>query len=232
MEIKKSPKADLENKKLLFIEIGLIVALAAVYFAFEWTTKENTIEELEVTTFTAEEEELVDITRPDEVPPPPAPKEPILSDDLTIVDDDIKIDDNLVIDSEDNDIAVDISDYKPGGDQEEEEVVEEEIPFAIVEEKPLFNGKDPKTEFQKWIYKNIEYPDIAAQNGIQGRVQMSFLVDTDGSVKDIKVLRGVDSSLDKEAIRVISKSPKWTPGKQRNKPVKVRYIFPVTFQLM
>ena len=113
---------------------------------------------------------------------------------------------------------------------EEEVEVDEEIPFAIVEDKPMFQGKDAN-EFTKWVYNNIEYPEIAKENGIQGRVTVQFTIDKDGSVKDVKVLRGVDSSLDKEAVRVIQKSPKWSPGKQRKKPVKVKYTFPIIFQL-
>jgi protein TonB len=113
---------------------------------------------------------------------------------------------------------------------EEEDIVEEDIPFAVVEEKPKFMGGD-ENEFTRWVFQNLSYPDIAKENRIQGRVMVSFRVTADGNVTEVKVLRGVDSSLDKEAVRIISMSPRWSPGRQRNKPVPVRYIFPVTFKL-
>ena len=106
----------------------------------------------------------------------------------------------------------------------------EDIPFAIVEEKPKFMGGD-EIEFTRWVFQHISYPDIAKENRIQGRVMVSFKVTAEGKVTDVKVLRGVDPSLDKEAVRVISMSPQWTPGRQRNKNVPVRFTFPVTFKL-
>ncbi len=112
----------------------------------------------------------------------------------------------------------------------EESVEEEAIPFALVEQKPMFQGGDANA-FSKWVNQHLAYPDIAKENGIQGRVTLQFTVNTDGSVSGVKVLRGVDPSLDKEAVRVVSSSPKWTPGKQRDRPVKVTYTFPVIFQL-
>ena len=144
-------------------------------------------------------------------------------------DDDIQVNDDLFIDMEDNaNLGVEIMDYHAAV---EEEVVEEEaIPFALVEEKPKFQGGDANT-FSAWVNKNLQYPEIAKENGVQGRVTLQFTVNTDGSVSDVKVLRGVDSSLDKEAVRIVSMSPKWEPGKQRERPVKVVYNFPVVFQL-
>jgi protein TonB len=125
-------------------------------------------------------------------------------------------------------LGVEIMDYIET--VEEEEVEEEAIPFALVENKPTFQGGDANT-FSKWVNSRLEYPEIAKENGIQGRVTLQFTVNTDGSVSDVKVLRGVDSSLDKEAVRVVSSSPKWKPGMQRDKPVRVTYTFPVIFQL-
>ena len=114
--------------------------------------------------------------------------------------------------------------------KEEIKDTEEWIPFAIVEDKPLFLGGDAN-KFTEWVYNNLEYPEIAKKNGIQGRVTVSFSIDEDGCVKDVRVLRGVDSSLDNEVVRVVQNSPRWSPGKQRNKPVKVRYTFPINFKL-
>jgi len=112
----------------------------------------------------------------------------------------------------------------------DDEEFEEEIPLAIVEEKPKFRGGEA-IEFAKWVYDNLVYPEIAKENAIQGRVMLQFTIEKDGRVSKVTVLRGVDSSLDKEAVRVVSSSPKWTPGRQRNKPVRVRYTIPIIFQL-
>ena len=230
MEIKKSPKANLENKKFMFMEIGLIAALLIVLGAFEWSTTESSVSILEEEVAVVIEEEQVPITQEEQLPPPEVPKEPVMSDVIDIVDDDIKVEDNFLISTEDDkSLGVEIKDYVV--EQQEEEVVEdEEIPFAIVEQKPTFQGKDPN-HFTKWVFSKIVYPEIAKENGVQGRVTLQFTIDTDGSIRNVKVLRGVDSSLDKEAVRVVSSSPKWQPGMQRSKPVKVKYTFPVVFQL-
>lgn len=228
MEIKKSPKANLENKRLLFTEIGLVIALLAVWGAFEYTSKDTKVETLVDNTQVVEVEDMVPITQ--ETPPPPesAPKIPVLSDQIDIVDDEIKIDDNFLSLEDNANMGVEIMDYV---EEVQEEVVEEEaIPFQLVEEKPKFNGGDAN-EFSKWVNSKLVYPEIAKENGVQGRVTLQFTVNPDGSVSNVKVLRGVDSSLDKEAVRVVSSSPKWTPGKQRDRPVKVTYTFPVIFQL-
>ena len=230
MEVKKSEKANLENKKLLFLEIGLIISLGIVWYAFEWTTKEKqTVEALQETTQIVETEEMVPITQETPPPPPSAPSIPVLSDQIDIVDDEIQVDDDLFLNLEDQaDMGVEIMDYV---DTVEEEVVEEEaIPFMLVEEKPSFMGGDANA-FSKWVNERLVYPEIAKENGVQGRVTLQFTVNTDGTVSNVKVLRGVDPSLDKEAVRVVSMSPKWTPGKQRDRAVKVTYTFPVIFQL-
>ena len=229
MEVKKSEKANLENKKLLFLELGLIISLAVVYFAFEWTTAEKQVAVLEETTQVVEVEDMVPITQETPPPPPSAPSIPVLSDQIDIVDDEIQVDDDLFMNLEDDaSMGVEIMDYV---ENVEEEVVEEEaIPFQLVEEKPSFMGGDANA-YSKWVNERLVYPEIAKENGVQGRVTLQFTVDTDGTVKNVKVLRGVDPSLDKEAVRVVSMSPKWSPGKQRDRAVKVTYTFPVIFQL-
>ena len=229
MEVKKSEKANLENKKLLFLELGLIISLAVVYFAFEWTTAEKQVAVLEETTQVVEVEDMVPITQETPPPPPSAPSIPVLSDQIDIVDDEIQVDDDLFMNLEDDaSMGVEIVDYV---ENVEEDVVEEEaIPFQLVEEKPSFMGGDANA-FSKWVNERLVYPEIAKENGVQGRVTLQFTVDTDGTVKNVKVLRGVDPSLDKEAVRVVSMSPKWSPGKQRDRAVKVTYTFPVIFQL-
>lgn len=231
MEIKKSPKANLENKKLLFKEIGLVIALGLTLLAFNWSTSEKAVSTLEADQQVEVEEEIVPITN-DTPPPPPETNvaEPVMSDIIDIVDDDIKVDTKIIINEDDKNQGVEIKEYVQAAEIAEEVVEDDVIPFAIVEDKPMFQGKDAN-EFTKWVYNNIVYPEIAKENGVQGRVTLQFEIGKDGTVTNVKVLRGVDSSLDKEAVRVVSNSPKWTPGKQRGKAVKVKYNFPVTFQL-
>ena len=228
MEIKKSEKANLENKKLLFVEIGLIISLLIVYIALEWTSKETQTAVLEDNTEILIEEEIISTNMETPPPPPAAPKIPVLSDQIDIVDDEIELEDDMFMNLEDDSsLGVEIMDYV----EVEEEVVEEEaIPFQLVEEKPSFQGGDAN-QFSKWVNSRLVYPDIAKENGVQGRVTLQFTVEKDGSVTKVRVLRGVDPSLDKEAVRVVSMSPKWKPGKQRDRAVPVTYTFPVIFQL-
>ena len=228
MEIKKSEKANLENKKLLFVEIGLVISLLITFLAFEYKQKETTVSTLEDETQVEIEEEIIPITQETPPPPPAEVKIPVLSDQIDIVDDEIEVNDDLFMNLEDDaNMGVEIMEYV----EVEEEVVEEEaIPFQLVEEKPSFQGGDANT-FSKWVNGRLEYPEIAKENGVQGRVTLQFTVEKDGTVTKVKVLRGVDPSLDKEAVRVVSQSPKWKPGKQRDRAVPVTYTFPVIFQL-
>ncbi|MFA7034595.1 MAG: energy transducer TonB [Bacteroidales bacterium] len=229
MEIKKTPKADLQNKRALFTEIGLVIVLAVIFLAFEWSSKDKVESDILNQKTVAVEEEIIPITNEQPQMPQEMPDIPALSDVIDIVDDDIKVSDDMFLDLEDNkNLGVAIMDYVA---EVEEEVVEEEaIPFALVEEKPTFMGGDANT-FTKWVNGKLVYPEIAKENGVQGRVTLQFTVNADGSVSNVIVLRGVDSSLDKEAVRIVSSSPKWKPGKQRERPVKVTYTFPVIFQL-
>ena len=196
--------------------------------AFEWKSGNIKKAELSANDVIAAEEEIIPITEEENVVRPKMPTIPILSDAIDIVDDDIKVDEEMFSFEDSEDLGVDMNDY--GYEVGEESVEEEAIPFALVEQKPMFQGGDANA-FSKWVNQHLAYPDIAKENGIQGRVTLQFTVNTDGSVSGVKVLRGVDPSLDKEAVRVVSSSPKWTPGKQRDRPVKVTYTFPVIFQL-
>lgn len=175
-----------------------------------------------------EVEDMVPITQETPPPPPEAPKIPVLSDQIDIISDDIKVEDNFASLEDNANLGVEIMDYVE--EVKEEAVEEEAIPFQLVEEKPSFQGGDANT-FSKWVQSKLVYPEIAKENGVQGRVTLQFTVEKDGSVTNVKVLRGVDSSLDKEAVRVVQSSPKWKPGKQRDRTVKVTYTFPVMFQL-
>ena len=137
--------------------------------------------------------------------------------------------DLYILEDNDDNLVVEIYDYVEVVEEEvEEEVEEKAIPFQLVEEKPLFKGGDVNT-FTKWVNERIVYPEIARENGVQGRVTLEFTVEKDGRVTKVNVLRGVDPSLDKEAVRVVSMSPKWKPGRQRGRAIAVKYTFPVTF---
>lgn len=227
MTQKKSDRADLQNKRVLFTEIGCIVALALVYFGFEYSSAKIETAVLEDNGMMAEIEDMIAITYDTPPPPPEMPKIPVLSDQIEIIEDDIEIE-NIIINLEDHkDLNVEIIDYIQ---VDEEEVEEETLPFVIVEQKPKFNGGDAN-EFSKWVNSRLQYPQICIENGRQGRVTLSFTIKADGSLSDVKVLRGVDPALDQEAVRVVKSSPKWTPGKQRDRAVAVSYTFPVIFQL-
>lgn len=210
------------------MEIGCIIALALVYFGFEYTSEEVRTVVLDDNSVITEIEDLIPITFETPPPPPAAPKIPVLSDQIDIVDDDIEIDDNMFLMLEDDPgSGVEIMDYIEVID---EVVEEEEIPFMLVEEKPTFQKGDAN-QFSKWVNQRLVYPEIAKENGVQGRITLQFTIDKDGSLTKVKVVRGVDPSLDKEAVRVVSMSPKWEPGRQRDRAVPVTYTFPVIFKL-
>lgn len=227
MKQKKTDRADLQNKRVLFTEIGCIVALALVYFGFEYSTAKTKTASLEDNGVIAEMEDMIPITFETPPPPPAAPQIPVLSDLIEIVDDDIEVEDMIINLEDDKDLGVEIIDYVEVID----EVVEEEtLPFIMVEDKPKFKGGDANA-FSKWVNERLVYPQICIENGVSGRVTLSFTIKADGTLADAKVLRGVDPALDKEALRVVKSSPKWTPGKQRDRAVAVTYTFPVIFQL-
>jgi len=226
MEVKKSPKADLENKKSVFMQIGLVVTLAIVLIAFEWTSTDVDASQFEMVEELEAEEEIMPITRQEEVKPPPPPPPPKVADVLNIVEDDVELDEELDIeDTEmDDDTEIDFSDLA----MEEEESDDAPV-FFIVEDMPEFPGGEEA--LRKYIAQSVKYPVIAQENGIQGRVYVSFVVNTKGKVTDVKIARGVDPNLDKEAIRVVQAMPAWKPGKQRGKAVKVSYTVPINFVL-
>ena len=226
MELKKSPKADLENKRNIFVQLGLVITLGITLFAFEWTTKVEQVSSLGSVAEQEVEDEIIPITRQEEVKPPPPPPPPKVVEVLNIVDDNTEIDDELEIEDTEADKET-VIDMTPVVRQEEEE--EEAEVFFIVEEMPEFPGGE--LALRKFIAQSIKYPVIAQENGIQGKVYVNFVVDKDGSVTAAKIARGVDQSLDKEALRVVNNLPKWKPGKQRGKAVKVSYTVPINFVL-
>ncbi|MBQ3738358.1 MAG: TonB family protein [Bacteroidales bacterium] len=225
MEEKKSPKANLENKKLLFTQIGLIISLLLAWMVFEFKSYDK--REIDTSLLSREiavDEEMVEITKQDE--PKPQPMEmPKQTTQLEIVQDDVEVEDiNINAEIEQNEV---VEEYV-APEIEEEEVVEQEI-FQIVEEMPAFPGGEQK--LMEYVGKNIKYPQIARESGIQGRVFVGFVVEPDGSVSNVKLLRGIGGGCDEEAMRVIKSMPKWKPGKQRGKAVRVSYQIPVMFRL-
>jgi len=223
MEVKKTPEANLENKKSLFFVTGLAVALAVVLVAFEWKQYEFTETDLGSVEFDQEEEELIPITRQELQPPPPPPPPP-QQIELEIVEDEVETED-VDIDSEmDEDTETEIRDIV------EEEVVEAAPQiFTIVEEQAEFPGGYQK--MMEFISKNISYPQIARETNIQGKVYVQFVVRKDGSITDAKILRGIGGGCDQEALKVVKKMPKWKPGKQRNQPVNMYFNLPINFTL-
>lgn len=228
MEIKKSEKASLENKRLIFTELGLIAALLVVYAGLECSTPVREVTLLQDNTAILEEDDILAVTLDTPPPAPEMPALPMLSDELEIVDNDINVD--LDFQSlDDTDAPVDIVEYKY---QEviEEDVEDEVIQFINVEQKPMFQGGEANG-FSKWVNAHLVYPEIARENGVEGRVTLQFTIGKDGKVQDVKVLAAPDPSLAQEAVRVVSSSPKWEPGRQRDRAVKVSYTFPVIYRL-
>ena len=203
------------------------MALGILLCAFNW--KANTKVEEGFVTVAEEpvEEEIIPITQQMMKPPPPPPPAPKLTDLIEIVDQELDIDEELEIEDVEANVEnrTDYSYDYDGTGYDEGDYGEEDI-FQVVEDMPTFPG-----DINKWLGKNVKYPVIAQENNIQGRVTVQFVIERDGSITDVKVLRGVDPSLDKEAVRVVKSMPKWKPGKQRGKPVRVSYTVPINFRL-
>jgi len=226
MEIKKNPIADIEKKSSLFMMAGYVVALSVTLLAFEWKTFEETAGDLGTLMVDNLEEEIIPITEQEIKPPPPPPPPPPPAPEIEIVDDDVEIEDEVDIKDVEADQKTEVQEMvKP--------VVEEESNepdfFTIVEDMPSFPGGD--AALLKYIAENVTYPPIAKENGITGVVYVSYVVDKDGSIKDVKVVRGADPFLDKEAMRVVKTLKGYKPGKQRGKPVPVQFTIPIRFVL-
>ncbi len=225
MEEKKSPKANLESKKLMFTQIGLIISLLIAWGVFEVKVKaDREIDESLLNREIVLDEEMVEITKQEEQKPQPV-EQPQQTTQLEIVEDNVETEDiNINAEVEQNEV---IEEYV-APEVVEEEVTEQEI-FQIVEEMPAFPGGEAK--LMEYVGKNIKYPQIARETGIQGRVFIGFVVEPDGSVSNVKLLRGIGGGCDEEAMRVVKSMPKWKPGKQRGKAVRVSYQIPVFFKL-
>jgi protein TonB len=224
MERKKSLKADLENKRTLFLQIGLIISLAITLAAFEWKSYEKREVNLEQRAQSEIPEEIIPITKQEEPEPPPEP--PQTTTELNIVENEADVEEDIIIDVEADD-DTEVEEYTPM--LQEEEDVEEEKVFMVVEEQPSFPGGEQAR--MRYLSNNIDYPQLARESGIQGTVYVTFVVEKDGSITDVRVLRGIGGGCDKEAIRVVKEMPRWEAGMQRGKPVRVQFNMPIRFTL-
>jgi protein TonB len=236
MKSRKTSQADLEHKRSLFFELGMVIVLAIVLFSMELNFKEKNegISSQDVVFMT--EEEMVPITRQEQTLPPPAPKVVQVFDVINIVDNDIEIEEDLeILDSETNqDAEVEMIELEAV--ELEEEISEAEI-FIVVEEMPIFmpetckSSEEGNRELMLYIGRSLRYPVVAAENGIEGKVFVNFVVSPMGNVTNVSVSRGVHPELDREAIRVVSNLPAFSPGRQRGKAVNVQYAVPINFIL-
>ena len=227
MEIKKSPKADLESKKLTFTLIGLVVSLFIIWRVFEYKSYDKqTFDDLQ-RTVEVMEEEMVEITKQEQPKvQPPQPKPQVTQ--IEIVEDDVEVEDEIDINAEvDQDEVIEEYEFTPP-EIEEEEIVEAEI-FKVVEEMPEFPGGAAK--MMEYIQKNMKYPMMARESDIQGRVFVNFVVEPDGSISNVTVMRGIGGGCDEEALRVVQSMPNWKPGKQRGSAVRCSFTVPIIFKL-
>lgn len=228
MEIKKNDNVNLEKSKGIFLQLGIVIVLALCLIAFEWSSGSREDNPFDTGGDDVIEEEMIPITEMEEQQPETPPEIPKVTDIFDIVEDNVAIDHEVLFedDEADFDDEIQMYDFEVTEEQEEEE---EEI-FVVVEDMPTFRGGDVN-KFREWVQQRIKYPQIAAENGIQGKVFIMFVVEPDGSVSNVTIMRGVDPALDQEAQRVVQTSPKWSPGKQRGAPVRVRFSITVNFQL-
>lgn len=227
MELKKNDKANLEKRKGVFFQLGMVITLSLILIGFEWTSSGLSENKFDTGEGDVIDEEIIPVTRQEKPEPKTLPKPPKVTEVLNIVENDVTIENELILDDleSDQDEEIQILDF----DMADEEKEEAEI-FYIVEDMPSFKGKG-LNGFRNWVMKNLQYPEIAAENGISGTVYVQFVVEPTGLVNKVTIMRGVDPALDKEAIRVVKTSPKWTAGKQRGKPVRVAFTFPIKFVL-
>ena len=231
MEIKKSSKANLESKRGLFVQIGLVFALSASLLAFEWKSYEKSASDLGTMELSIDDEEMIPITQREIKPPPPPPPPPEV---IQIVEDDVEIEVELEIEETDSDEdeIIEIEE-----DEEEDEIFN----FAVVEDKPVFPGcEDVSKEerymcFQQGIMKhirnNFKYPAIPKEMGVSEKIFVQFVIDKSGQITKSTVVRGEDKHLKKEAIRLVNSIPKLKAAKQRGKPVPCSFTVPINFKL-
>ena len=224
MEAKKNPEIALAKKAGLFLNIGFVISILFVIVAFEWKTYDDA-DLLELGQVIDDFEEITEVP-PTRQPPPPAPKikqiEIIEVPDVEEIKEEIAVDLDIEI-TEETTIEEIVFE-----EQVEEEVVEEV--FTLVEEFPSFKGGD--IEFIKFIQKNLIYPEKARRMGLEGRVFVQFVVEKDGSLTNVNVLKGIRGGCNEEAMRVMQNSPNWLSGKQRGRSVRVQMVVPITFKFI
>lgn len=229
METKKYPYCDLNRYRNLFVELGLVLALGICFFAFEVKTNVKKVESIGTVVVQDVEDEIIPITRQEQVKPPEPPPPPRVVEVLNIVADDVEVEDELEIEDTEADEETEIDVAPVVATYETEEKEEETQIFYIVEEMPEFPGGE--LALRTFIAKAIKYPVVAQENGIQGKVYVSFVVGKDGRVSNARVIRSIDPALDEEALRVVNSLPIWKPGRQQGKPVRVAFSVPISFVL-
>lgn len=225
MEIKKSPHANLEGQTGSRVLMGLLTVLAVLFVAFEWTqTTPRTNNDLLAAEDISLEEELIPITMPEKKTTPPPPQAVVTVETIEIVDDKSEVEETTIASMEDQTDVIEIVETEP---IVEDEPTDEDEPLPAAQVQPEFPGG--AAALKKYLNDNLRYPPIPRNQGIQGRVIVAFVVNKDGSIVDITVMKALDPYLDKEAVRVVSAMPKWKPGTVQGRPVRVRYTIPVQF---
>ncbi len=225
MKAKKSPQADLENKKSIFLQVGFVIALGLAFLAFEWSSIDSDYSRYDLPDDVIPSEDIIPVTIQEEAKPKlPPPLKPI--DVLIIVEDETELKETLEIENSEmtEDMDIDFSNIPDVVEENDDSII-----FIRVEKMPEFPGG--MSALGRYIADKVRYPVIAQENRIQGRVYVTFVVNKQGVVENVEIRRGVDPALDKEALRVINSLPNWKPGKQRGKPANVRYTVPINFKL-
>lgn len=233
MEPKKNPKADLTKNSSLYFVLGLAAVMLLTYVAFEWKTYDK-INEYD-TSMNVDDllDEEVPMTEQIKTPPPPPP--PQAPEIIEVVEDEEEVEETIIESTEtsQDEEIIEVDDVVV--DEMEEDL---DVPFSVIEDVPVFPGCEKESDkracfntmIQKHISKNFRYPEIAQEMGVQGRVNVMFVIQKDGSIGNVR-MRGPDKNLEKEAARIIDKLPKMTPGKQRGRAVRVPFSIPITFKL-
>jgi protein TonB len=237
MEAIKTVNEELRNQKSTSLLIGYVVVLAAMFVAFEYTTRDVVVkEEGKIYESVVLEEDMIPITQQQEIVAPPPAAAPKVAEIINIVDNETELPEEEIETSEEVNQAITTvvgtgapSAVATGPVGPIVEEVDDDRVYDVVEENASFPGGDE--ECMKWLRKNIRYPSICQEQGVQCRVIVAFVVNRDGSIVDVKVVRSPDENLSEEAIRVVKLMPKWKPARQGNKTVRSRFNLPVMFRL-
>jgi len=223
MEAKKTPEADLSKKSGMFLNLGLAISVGLCLFAFEYKSYDDrNLKDLG--SVTDEFEELLDIPITEQPPPPPPPiEQPVIQEIPDEVEIEEKIEVNFDVDVQEETVIKEVVIADAPVVEKADEI------FDVVENSPEFPGG--MEAWNEYLRKNLKYQTQARRMGIEGTVYVVFVVNTDGTVQDVELLRGIGGGCDEEALRVVTGAPKWSPGKQRGRPVRVRMRLPIRFKL-